>query len=93
MNDNYVCTDTKYNRGVLLNEFKGEYSIVGANEGKDGKIYMDFGEAEVGKDKRKVRLPLAGKLGNRQQAIDVLRTMIIALEEQGQANYEGDVPF
>jgi len=88
MPDNYIQTDEKYNRGVLLNEYQGQWSIVGANEGKDGKIYMDFGEAEVGKDKKKVRLPLAGKLGNRQQAIDILRTMIAML-----GNEDVDVPF
>ena len=91
MNDNYVCTDKEHNRGVVLNEYNGDYSIVSANEDKAGKIWMDFGFKNV--NGRDVKLPLAGKLGNKKQAADILRTMLAMLGEQGQANYEGDVPF
>lgn len=80
MNDNYICTDQKYNRGVMLNEFNGEWSVVAAYEKKDGSIGVEFGEKKVGKDNRVVNLPLAGKLGNRKQAADILRTMLAMLE-------------
>lgn len=82
MNDNYVCTDKEYNRGVMLNEYKGEWSIVSAYEKQDGTIGVEFGSKEVGKEKKKVSLPLAGRLGNRKQAADILRTYLAALDDE-----------
>jgi|GEM_PF-4781449 len=89
MNDNYICTDKEYNRGILLNEFKGEYSIVAAYEKKDGGIGVDFGVKKL-KDKE-VPLPLAGKLGGKKQAADILRTMLAMLD--GSPAQDEDEPF
>lgn len=96
MTDNYIPTDTKYNRGVMLNEYQGEWSIVSAYEKQDGTIGVEFGSKEVGKEKKKVNLPLAGRLGDRKQAADILRTMLAMLEDKpskGNSTQDEDVPF
>ncbi len=78
---NYIRTNDKYNRGVALTEYKGEWKIADAYEADEGPR-IKFGKALVGRDKREVTLPLAGNLGERQMAIEVLEQFVADLKEE-----------
>ncbi len=93
----FFLTNEKYSSGFVLNEYKDEFSLIAAREGKNGSIFQQWGDLEVGKDKTK-RLPVAIRLGDRATAIQVLREVLGELEGEGGRSEpppidDEDVPF
>lgn len=96
----FFLTDSQYNRGFELSEYKGEWSLIAARqwEGRDGsmKVSQTWGEIEVSKDKTK-HLPVAVKLGSKQNAIDTLKAVLKELENDvpdfREPGCDNDPPF
>ena len=92
--------DDKYHKGVLLQEYNGEFSIVAAQEGKDGAIYKLWCFPQ-GKDRKPVEKSLPWKVkigGNIEEARATLEYLLAALKDgQGAMKNEtdtgDDIPF
>jgi hypothetical protein len=41
--------ENKYEEGLMLDEYQGVYSLVSAQQGKDGKIYKKWGYYQTGR--------------------------------------------
>ena len=95
INDTYVETNSDYNRGCALSEYNGMISITGANEGKDGKKYMEWVYPQVKKDTpgEKV-IPNQVRLGDIDQAKMILKRYLSLLDggDAGE-NKNDDIPF
>lgn len=105
LEETYIQTDDQYSQGIVLNEYNGKLSLCSANEGKDGKIYLQWAYPQ--RDKKPLPKPLPWKitLGNISQAVGILETylgvlnkMIDAIpnrkvESEGPAVENGDIPF
>ena len=95
IDDTYVETNSDYNRGCGLSEYNGMISIAGANEGKDGKKYMEWVYPQVKKDTpgEKV-IPNQVRLGDIDQAKIILKRYL-SLLNGGNAgeNKDDDIPF
>lgn len=73
----YVETNSEWKRGAALDYYNREISIVAANEGKDGKIYMAwvFPQTKERKASDKT-IPLKITLGDTGTAISILEDWI-----------------
>jgi hypothetical protein len=106
MADNFIQLGNS-NRGLMLNEYKGEYSIAEAREAQDGKIWMDFCYPQFKQAPQDKAVPKGVKLGPPAQAYGILRQLLQQLEaEMGTTNtpaaaasvmggkvVEDDIPF
>ena len=95
IDDTYVETNSDYNRGCALSEYNGVISIAGANEGKDGKKYMEWVYPQVKKDTpgEKV-IPNQVRLGDIDQAKEILRQYLSLLNgDVAGENRADNVPF
>jgi hypothetical protein len=83
--------NSKYGDGVLLEEFKENYSLYAAQESKDGPVYKRWCRMRTGKDKYTDKdIPVQIRLGNQTEAIEKLKYFL----EQLNAPVEGeDIPF
>lgn len=77
-----------YGDGVVLNKHGDTYSIVTARESQNGgTVYKDWAfPQDKDRKPRAKAIPLGAKLGNRTQAIGILRAMLGALEKPASAN-------
>ncbi len=89
MSGSFYRTDEKYGEGFELSEYNGQFSLIAARESNTGKVFQRWGEIEIGKDKTK-RLPVAVKLGSRDEAIDTLEAVIEELKGNGGADSWSD---
>ena len=91
----YIETNSEYNQGCALSEYNGEYSITSANEGKDGKKYMQWMFPKTKDGPAKTNLPWQVKLGDLQQAKAVLKQYLNLLGggEGGENGSDDDIPF
>jgi len=90
--------ENRFHEGVTLNSFKGEYSLAQAQAGNDGKIYKKWGYPQKHGEMAPIEksLPWQIKLGAKDNAIEMLRGFIKALqgtEESEQKAEEDEIPF
>ena len=89
--------DSKYNEGVLLDYYNGQYSLVRARRGSNGTVYKDWCFPQ-NKDRAPgpKSLPWKITLGAREEAISALRQILDALTGGNSPEadaVQGDVPF
>lgn len=85
----------EYGGTVVLEEYKGEYILVAANEGKDGKVWKKWAFPQT-KDKkpRETALPVRVVLGKDvKTAVGVLKALLAALEGGSGPADDSDLPF
>jgi hypothetical protein len=90
----YAYESSSYNDGILLNEFRNEYSLVMANR-KDGKVFMEwmFPQKKDGsKAPLEKSLPWKIKLGNKTEAINALKFFLSHLEGEAQPSQTASAP-
>ncbi len=83
----YEYKDSQFGDGVVLNEYRNEFSLAVAKQ-KDGKTFMEwvFPQKKDGsKQPIDKSLPWKIKLGNREEAIALLRFFLEKLEGEGGA--------
>jgi len=93
----FVETDEQYHNGVAIEEYEGKYSIVRANKGKDGQVYSKWGYPQYKKAPIETAIPWKIELGNKDQAISILQTMLTELGWRLGTNFEpvddSGIPF
>ena len=93
----FITTDEKYNNGVALEEYNGIISILRANEAKDGQIYAKWGFPQIKREASKKAIPWKVELGDRDNAIAILQTLLAHLESGSPKpvddNDPEDIPF
>ena len=88
----YEYEASQYGDGILLNEYRREFSLVAAKR-KEEEIYMEWvfpQKRDGSKEPIDKSLPWKIKLGSRAEAIKVLRFFLEKLE--GAASPSGDTP-
>ena len=96
--ENFFIQIGKFNDGIMLNWYKGEVSLVSANEGKDGTQYIQFAFPRDNRTKepKEVAVPMGIRLGKKDQAIGILKQLLMALEGNNtkqQPPVDDDIPF
>lgn len=68
---------------IILNEYKGEFSIISGYEGRDGNHYfnMVFPRDNKTKEPRDIAIPQKVKLGDRNTAKGVLRQLLATFDK------------
>jgi len=88
----YEYDSSTYGDGILLNEYRSEFSLVAAKS-KDGQIYMEWvfpQKRDGSKEPINKSLPWKIKLGPKSEAIKVLKFFLEKLE--GDASLSDDIP-
>ena len=78
----YEYEDSQFGDGVILNEYRNEFSLVAAKQ-KDGKTFMEWmypQKKDGSKQPIDKSLPWKIKLGGREEAIRLLRFFLEKLE-------------
>ena len=100
----YGYDSSQYGDGVLLNEYRGEFSLVAAKR-KDGKVFMEWvfpQKRDGSKEPIDKSLPWKIKLGTRAEAVKVLKFFLEKLEggtsqpdraDEKQGSFDDDIPF
>jgi len=99
----YEYESSQYGDGVLLNEYRNEYSLVAAKR-KDGEIYMEWvfpQKRDGSKEPIDKSLPWKIKLGPKEEAVRVLKFFLEKLEGGApqpksapkEEAFEDDIPF
>jgi len=93
MNDEifYEYDSTTYGDGILLNEYRNEFSLVAAKR-KDGEIYMEWmfpQKRDGSREPINKSLPWKIKLGSKPEAIKVLKYFLEKLE--GDSSFSDDI--
>jgi len=67
--------DSEYHEGVMLDEYNGIISLVAANKGKNGEVYMKWGYPQKFGEKVPIdkSLPWKVTLGSQEEALKTLR--------------------
>jgi len=80
----------QYNEGISIEEYKGEYALVLAREGNDGKVWKKWVFPQ-GKDRQPIAksIPLGVKLGDKENAIAMLKAILAYLGDEPKE----DIPF
>ena len=79
-NDTYVETNSEWKRGAALDYYNQEISIVAANTGSDGKMYMVWVYPQTKERKASEKtIPLKITLGDTGAAINILEGWIKTL--------------
>ena len=89
----YEYKSSQYGDGVLLNEYRNEFSLVAAKR-KDGQVFMEWvfpQKRDGSKEPIEKSLPWKIKLGPRAEAIKALKFFIEKLE--GGTSSSGDTPY
>jgi len=87
--------DSKYNEGVQLEEYNGSFSMVTAQEGKDGTVYLKWGFPQS-KDRKPIEKSIPWKVtigGSKEEAIEMLKTFMLTLAGQEYPPDESEIPF
>jgi len=92
MNEFIGNPESKYNDGIMVNEYNGKYSLLSASEAEDGTIYMRWAFPK-GKDKGpgSKAIPLGVNLGSAKNAAAMLRAALAAIEGEAVDHAIGDV--
>lgn len=77
----YIQTDDQYSQGIVLDEYNGKLSLCSANEGKDGKIYLQWCYPQRDKKPLPKSLPWKITLGDISQAVGILETYLAVLNK------------
>jgi len=88
----YEYDSTTYGDGILLNEYRNEFSLVAAKS-KDGEIYMEWvfpQKRDGSKEPISKSLPWKIKLGPKTEAIKVLKFFLEKLEAD--ISFSDDIP-
>jgi hypothetical protein len=88
----YEYESSPYGDGILLNEYRGEFSLVAAKR-KDGETYMEWvfpQKRDGSKEPINKSLPWKIKLGPKTEAIKVLKFFLEKLE--GDTSFPDDIP-
>lgn len=89
--ETYVETNNQYLQGAVLDEYNNKYSICSANEGKDGKIYLQWAfPQDRDKQPRPKAIPWKVSLGDRSQAIKTLEYFLKVLKGSKQGDFESE---
>ena len=87
--------DSKYNEGVQLEEYNGTFSLVTAQEGKDGTVYLKWGFPQ-NKDRKPIEKSIPWKVtigGSKEEAIEMLTALVDALDGRLNTPDADNVPF
>ena len=76
----FIMTDEQWKNGVALEEYGGKISIVRANEGKDGQVYVKWGYPQKNKAPIEKAIPWKVELGDRDEAVSILNRFLIELD-------------
>ena len=71
--------DSQYGEGIQLEEYQGKLNLVAAQKGKDGVVYSKWVYPQgIGKGAGPIEkaLPLKIKLGNKEEAVDILKKLL-----------------
>ena len=85
--------------GIILEEYKGNYSIAAQRESNDGRFFTQWAKPQIGKDLYGDKAqPVKINLGNKETAIGALKMILKELGEEGfdrpiQPIDEKDIPF
>jgi hypothetical protein len=89
--------DSKYGDGVMLDKYGDRYSLVAAQESQNGgTIYKRWAfPQDKEKKPREKAVPMGVNLGNRIQAIGILRAALAALDKpvNDPVSKQDDIPF
>jgi len=94
IDETYVETNSNYNRGCVLSEYNGTISIAGANEGKEGKKYLEWCYPKTKDGAGATMIPNQVRLGDIEQAKTILKQYLDMLNggsSEGKTNDK--VPF
>ena len=86
---------SQYGDGVLLDKYGDRYSLVSARESKNGGTVWKQWAFPQTKDKKPMdkAVPMGVRLGNREQAIQILKQALAALSDRsGQLPHNDPVP-
>jgi len=98
LKETYVEVNEQYHSGAALDEYQDTISICSAWIGKDGECCMRWAFPQI-KDRKpsEKALPVSIRLGNKDQAIEILKGFIAALsgekKEPEKPSVGDDVPF
>jgi len=84
----YEYEDSRFGDGVVLNEYRNEFSLVAAKQ-KDGKTFMEWmypQKKDGSKAPNEKSLPWKIKLGSKEEAIRLLKFFLERLEGGGSAS-------
>ena len=94
IDDTYVETNSDYNRGCALSDYNGVISIAGANEGKEGKKYLEWCYPKTKDGAGEKMIPNQVRLGDLNQAKEILRQYLSLLNgDTAGEKKDDDVPF
>jgi hypothetical protein len=87
--------DSEYNDGAMLEEYKGVFSLVSANEAKDGTVYKKWGYPQRDKKPISQSIPWKVRLGSKRQAVKTLQYFLDQLisAEPEELEKGDDIPF
>jgi hypothetical protein len=87
----------QFGEGVLLDKYGDRYSLVSAHESQNGgTVWKEWAFPQNKEKKPKDKaIPLGVRLGNRIQAIGILRAALAALDkpENDPVSKKDDIPF
>ena len=80
----FIETDKKYERGIALDYYGNEISIVSARRGSDGKIYSEWCYPQKGSERvpSSKALPWKITLGMKNQAVQRLEQLLFFLQNK-----------
>jgi hypothetical protein len=79
----YVVELGHHNENLMLNEFKGNISLIVCTQGQDGRNYFRMAYPKNKHGQQETAIPIGVKLGNKDQAIRILTQFITVLRGQG----------
>jgi len=94
----YANEGSKYGEGLVLDEYKGSFSLVAARK-KNDEVYLEWCYPQVRDGSRKPiekSLPWKVTLGDREKAIEALRFFLVQLgasDPGDPAPDGGTIPF
>lgn len=90
---------SEYGDGVMIEEYQGMFSLVAARQGKgNGTNYKKWGYPQYKDNPNEKAIPWKITLGNRQQALDIIKQIQRALDPGATPSVpppveDEDVPF
>ena len=79
---------------LVVEEYKGTYSIVEGWIDREGEFKMNWSEREFGKDKVKKRCPVKVKCGSRETLLNLANYILAQYGEEPEHQIqEEDIPF
>ena len=73
--------DSQYGEGVEFDKYNDIYSVVAANEGKDGKIYKKWCHPIFKDEAIEKKIPMGPRIGNRFTTVNILTQMSLSIIE------------